>query len=308
MGSASEFLRMSQHERSLTAAHRPIRPRLGHADTLLEQVLFDEWRQRTSVLAGELPGNRYLSGMRSREIGGARGGQLLFDDTPGQIAVQLTSEHADAELNLAECLRHWHDGSNVAPAGVVLTSEDAIALGAQTKIDIVSCGDAQVGARRSPFLRASRALSLFAYELGMKLIAARGSLAATELKTDERVVVVDRQTNLPARGQRYIASHEDGTRIEGVTDAKGSTSILRSYAMGAVQIAVPPDRATIGSIVGSSSVCPASGWWRCEDRQGLDGARWFSVGTLLPAATVVASARGRAAGPDQYVHRRSASA
>ncbi|WP_312183549.1 type VI secretion system Vgr family protein, partial [Massilia timonae] len=50
--------------------------------------------------AGELPGNRYLSGMRSREIGGARGGQLLFDDTPGQIAVQLASEHAASELNL----------------------------------------------------------------------------------------------------------------------------------------------------------------------------------------------------------------
>lgn len=32
MDSASEFLRMLQHERSLTTAHRPIRLRLGHAD------------------------------------------------------------------------------------------------------------------------------------------------------------------------------------------------------------------------------------------------------------------------------------
>lgn len=375
--------------------------------------------------AGELPGNRYLSGMRSREIGGARGGQLLFDDTPGQIAVQLASEHAGSELNLgwlseprangegvargegaelrsdkavalrggegillsagarheqagaqlerdglvgiaeamhgvldtlatlaadhgeseqarsrldalAERLRHWHDGSNVAPAahaveggapmvavsapaGVVVTSDDSIALGAQTKIDIVSTGDAELATGRSLFLRASRALSLFAHELGMKLIAARGDivvethrgdieiksssrirliaatgieleapsvkvvsqgtqtdwdggtithqssgkhvvraasvehlspgggapaglhLPATELETDERVVVFDRQTNLPARGQRYVARHEDGTRIQGVTDDEGRTSILSSYAMGDIEIRLLPD-------------------------------------------------------------------
>ena len=373
--------------------------------------------------AGELPGNRYLSGMRSREIGGARGGQLLFDDTPGQIAVQLASEHAASELNLgwlseprangqagargegaelrsdkavalrggegillsaggkqtdagaqleraslvgiaeamhgvldtlgrlagdhgeseeakprldalAERLRHWHDGSNVAPgsgtggeplvavhapAGVVLASDDSIALGAQTKVDIVSTGDAEMATGRSLFLRASRALSMFAYELGMKLIAARGDivvethrgdieikssnrirliaatgieleapsvkvvsqgtqtdwdggtithqssgkhvvraasvehlspgggtpaglrLPATELETDERVVVIDRQTNLPARGKRYIARHEDGTRIQGVTDDEGRTSILSSYAMGDIEIRLLPD-------------------------------------------------------------------
>ena len=373
--------------------------------------------------AGELPGNRYLSGMRSREIGGARGGQLLFDDTPGQIAVQLASEHAASELNLgwlseprangqagprgegaelrsdkavalrggegillsaggkqtdagaqleraslvgiaeamhgvldtlgrlagdhgeseeakprldalAERLRHWHDGSNVAPgsetggeplvavnapAGVVIASDDSIALGAQTKVDIVSTGDAEMATGRSLFLRASRALSMFAYELGMKLIAARGDivvethrgdieikssnrirliaatgieleapsvkvvsqgtqtdwdggtithqssgkhvvraasvehlspgggtpaglrLPATELETDERVVLIDRQTNLPARGKRYVARHEDGTRIQGVTDDEGRTSILSSYAMGDIEIRVLPD-------------------------------------------------------------------
>lgn len=371
--------------------------------------------------AGELPGNRYLSGMRSREIGGARGGQLLFDDTPGQIGVQLASEHADAELNLGwlsaprangqgaargegaelrsskavavrggegillsagdagdapaqlergglvgiaelmhgvldelgrmaaehgedetaaarlaelgERLRHWHAGSNVAaangkggapmlaataPAGVVVASDDAIALGARKKVDIVSLGDAELASGRGLFLRAARALSLFAHELGMKLIAARGDvvvethkgdieiksssrirliaaagieleapsvkvvsqgtqtdwdggsithqssgkhvvraagvehvlggagtpaglrLPATALETDERVVVLDRQTGLPARGQRYVARHQDGTQIEGVTDDEGRTGILHSYTMGDIEIRLLP--------------------------------------------------------------------
>ena len=240
--------------------------------------------------AGELPGNRYLSGMRSREIGGARGGQLLFDDTPGQIGVQLASEHGGSALNLgwlseprangqgaprgegaelrsskavavrggagvlisagakdddagaqlergglvgiadvmhgvldelgrlaaehgeeeqakprlaelARRLRGWHEGSNVAPdmatdagaqpmaamtapAGVVLASDDSIALGAQVKIDIVSAGDAEVAAGRSLFFRAARAMSLFAYELGLKLIAARGNVVIESHKGD----------------------------------------------------------------------------------------------------------------------------
>lgn len=50
--------------------------------------------------AGGLPGNRYLSGLRSREIRGRRGNQLRFDDTPGQISTQIASDQAATQLNL----------------------------------------------------------------------------------------------------------------------------------------------------------------------------------------------------------------
>jgi len=50
--------------------------------------------------AGELPGNRYLSGMRSREVNGSRANRLRFDDTKGEISAQLASEHSWAQLNL----------------------------------------------------------------------------------------------------------------------------------------------------------------------------------------------------------------
>jgi len=49
---------------------------------------------------GALPGNRYLAGMRSREVRGQGGNQLRFDDTPRQISAQLASDHATTELNL----------------------------------------------------------------------------------------------------------------------------------------------------------------------------------------------------------------
>ncbi|PFH11015.1 type VI secretion system secreted protein VgrG [Collimonas sp. PA-H2] len=47
-----------------------------------------------------LPGDRYLSGIVSKEVQGTRANQLRIDDTPAQISVQLASGHASTELNL----------------------------------------------------------------------------------------------------------------------------------------------------------------------------------------------------------------
>jgi type VI secretion system secreted protein VgrG len=358
---------------------------------------------------GGLPGNRYLSGTRSKEVGGMRGNQLRFDDTRGQIGAQLASDHAASALNLgwltdpradgvgeargegvelrtdqavavrgergvlisaeggtgpqlaraglngladlmqgvldelarqAEALagdeqaqprlqaltgklKRWQEGADLAqgqpivaasaPAGMILGSQDNLAIGAETKIDVICGGDTEVAAGRNLFLRAARSLSLFAFELGLKLVAARGDvvvkthqgnveirssgkislvaadsiefqaptvkvvaqgtqtdwgggaiiqqssgkhtiraagldqvgpgggtpvglhLPETRLETDERMVAIDRQTGLPAKGRRYTARHEDGTIVEGTTDDQGRTDILRAYALGAIE-------------------------------------------------------------------------
>ncbi|MDQ2820525.1 MAG: type VI secretion system tip protein VgrG [Pseudomonadota bacterium] len=361
---------------------------------------------------GGLPGNRYLSGTRSKEAGGTRGNQLRFDDTPGQIGVQVASDHVASALNLGwigqprengagalrgegaelrssgatavrgtrgvlvsaeggegpqlaraglsgladvlqgvlgelarqatelagdapatphtqqlfDKLRRWQEGADAivavsAPAGIVIGSQDTLAFGAETRIDVVCAGDTGVVAGRNLFLRAARSLSLFAYELGMKLVAARGdvviqthrgnvevrsagtirliaadsiefqaprvkvvaqgvqtdwgsgaitqqssgphtvmsagfvetgpgtgvpvglALPDTRLETDERLVAVDRQTGLPARGRRYTARHEDGTTIDGITDEEGRTGILQAYAMGDIEFRLHPPAA-----------------------------------------------------------------
>jgi type VI secretion system secreted protein VgrG len=374
---------------------------------------------------GDLPGNRYLSGSRSREVGGQRGNQLRFDDTRGQISAQVASDHAASELNLGwlthakanghgeprgegaelrsdqavavrggkgvlltahpspqgggeqlerdnlvglaevmqgvldelsrlatehtqdeaakprladlvDKLKRWHEGTNMAqggaagetrppilaataPGGIVLGSDDNLALGAQTKIDLVCAGDTELSSGRNVFVRAARRLSLFVYELGMKLVAARGdvtiqtfrgkviinssdeielvatnkisfrapavevvsqgartdwnggtikqqstakhvidapmvhirpeagggelvsSSGGSELRTDERLVLFDRQTGLPVKGRRYVAKHEDGTTVEGVTDDEGRTSILKSKQIGDIEFRVLPE-------------------------------------------------------------------
>jgi len=48
---------------------------------------------------------------------------------------------------------------------------------------------------------------------------------------------------------------------------------------------MPHRDALIGSVAQSSAVCPASGWWRCDDSDALDGTRWFAAGSLLPRAS-----------------------
>ena len=249
---------------------------------------------------GELPGNRYLAGTRTREIKGQRGNQLRFDDTQGEISAQLASDHGASELNLGwltrpksggagaargegaelrsdkavavrgaqgvllsaeaspdaegaqlaraglvglaevmhgildevgklaavhtgdeptgerlavlvDKLKRWHEGSNVAesgsgggeaivaasaPAGIIVASQDNLALGAGRKVDVVSAGDAEVSAGRNLFLRAARSIAMFAHELGLKLVAGRGNIVVQtdqghiEIKSSGRISLI----------------------------------------------------------------------------------------------------------------------
>lgn len=230
---------------------------------------------------GALPGNKYLTGIKSKEVQGTRYNQLRLDDSPGQINAQLSSQHGHSELNLgwlthprndgkgeargegaelrsdhavavrgakgvlisaterqrasgkqldrAELiglvealqgvqqqlselsathhaddtddkelkqllgyLKQWEAGSNTendstgtggqpvvalsAPAGVAMTSQDNIAIGSQTHIDMVSIGNTQLSVGKKLLARVSDSISLFAHRLGIKLIAASGKL------------------------------------------------------------------------------------------------------------------------------------
>lgn len=64
--------------------------------------------------------------------------------------------------------------------------------------------------------------------------------------------------------------------------AKVATSAAIATTTANADSGDPP---SIGSYVKTGSSCPASGWWRCDDRNALDGTRWFAQGSLLPLAT-----------------------
>jgi type VI secretion system secreted protein VgrG len=287
--------------------------------------------------AGSLPGNRYLSGTRTREIGGGRGNQLRFDDTRGQISAQLGSDHGASELNLGwmtqprdhgagsprgegaelrsdlsvavrgaqgvlisaeadsggaggqlgraglvgladvmqgildevgklaavhnedepsqerlaalvEKLKRWHEGSNVAegaaggsapivaasaPAGVIIASSDNLALGATSKIDVVSAGDAEVSTGRNIFLRAARGLSMFAHEMGMKLGAGKGDIVVQthlgniQIKSSGRIsLIAAERIELEAPAVKIIAPGATTDWVDGkITHQSSSQQI-----------------------------------------------------------------------------------
>lgn len=78
---------------------------------------------------GGLPGNRYRSGIRSQEINGLRGNQLVLDDTTAQISAQLASDHGDSQLNLGFLTKSRIEGfAEPRGAGAELRTCDSIAL------------------------------------------------------------------------------------------------------------------------------------------------------------------------------------
>lgn len=76
-----------------------------------------------------LPGDRYLSGIVSKEGRGQRYNQLRMDDTPGQISAQLESAHGRSQLNLGYLTHPRCDGQAEARGeGFELATNDSGAI------------------------------------------------------------------------------------------------------------------------------------------------------------------------------------
>jgi type VI secretion system secreted protein VgrG len=108
-------------------------------------------------------------------------------------------------------LNQWEAGSNTesggtgagaqpvmalsAPAGLAMASQDNVAIGAQTHIDVLSLGNTQFSVGRKLLARVSESISLFAHRLGIKLVAASGKVELQthgddiELTSSKRIVL-----------------------------------------------------------------------------------------------------------------------
>ncbi|MDP9603233.1 UNVERIFIED_ORG: type VI secretion system secreted protein VgrG [Variovorax paradoxus] len=65
----------------------------------------------------ELPGQKHLSGIRSRELGGGRGNHLVLDDTQGKIQAQLRSDHQASQLSVGHIGRIEDTAGRKEPRG-----------------------------------------------------------------------------------------------------------------------------------------------------------------------------------------------
>ncbi|WP_353328883.1 type VI secretion system Vgr family protein, partial [Chitiniphilus shinanonensis] len=66
--------------------------------------------------AGSLPANKALSGIQSKEYQGSQYGELLFDDTQGEVRTKLSSEHGKTQLNQGY-LTHPRSDGKAEPRG-----------------------------------------------------------------------------------------------------------------------------------------------------------------------------------------------
>lgn len=66
--------------------------------------------------AGRLPANKTLSGIRTKEHHGGQYGELLFDDTTGEVRTKLSSEHGKTQLNMGY-LTHPRTDGDATPRG-----------------------------------------------------------------------------------------------------------------------------------------------------------------------------------------------
>lgn len=77
----------------------------------------------------ELPGDKALSGIQSKEFGSRRKSELIFDDTPGQLRTRLATEHAHTELNLGYLTHPRSKGQAQARGeGAELRSDKAVSI------------------------------------------------------------------------------------------------------------------------------------------------------------------------------------
>jgi type VI secretion system secreted protein VgrG len=97
------------------------------------------------------------------------------------------SKDSSALSELAERISNWDtsglDEKNEAaivavnaPAGSFFGSQQALALGAQSSVDITSAKDSRISSGRGLLLRAVRGVSMLAFKCGIKLVAVSGNI------------------------------------------------------------------------------------------------------------------------------------
>jgi type VI secretion system secreted protein VgrG len=155
--------------------------------------------------AGDLPGNRYLSGIKSREINGGRANQLRLDDTEGQISAQLASDHGASQLNLGWLPQPRADGhGEQRGAGAELRSDMSVAVRGQQGVLITAeSGDAEKGKHleRSELIRIAEGLQNLVRQLGERAEQHAGDKAPSK----DLFELIEKLKNLDDSGAPIVA-------------------------------------------------------------------------------------------------------
>jgi len=185
--------------------------------------------------ARSLPGNRFLAGIMSKEVGAMRYNQLRLDDTPGQINAQLASEHGHSQLNLGWLTHPRRNGEGQARGeGVELRSDEAIAVRAAklllltTQAMIGATGKQLESAPLKALLESSQAMLKELGEFAAQHQAMPVDLAShQELAQELQRVTQDAGVQAGPgenRGEPLIAQYADGGFVSATPNSSVSYS------------------------------------------------------------------------------------
>jgi type VI secretion system secreted protein VgrG len=146
----------------------------------------------TAKASGEAQGNQLD---RDELIGLSDGLRNIADQLAKLAEAHAKDPASGPELaQLLDKLKHLDQGSNVTsaaggagaggapivavsgPAGVIVASQENLALGAEKNADLITAGNTQMTAGGATSIRAAKGISAFANDGGIKNVAARGNV------------------------------------------------------------------------------------------------------------------------------------
>ncbi|GAC1610201.1 MAG: type VI secretion system Vgr family protein [Aquirhabdus sp.] len=125
------------------------------------RMYHDQRQPPTFSNTGNLPDNKYISGIKSKEINGDRYNQLRLDDTPNQISAQLASQHGESQLNLGFLtLPRAKDGKGEARGqGLELRTDESGAIRASKGLLLTTHGQSNAQGQQMDVSPAKASLS-----------------------------------------------------------------------------------------------------------------------------------------------------
>ena len=202
---------------------------------------------------GDLPGNRYLSGIKSREINGGRANQLMLDDTSGEISAQLSSDHGESQLNLGWLATPRAQGSGEARGeGAELRSDFKVAVrGEQGVLITAERGSASKGQHleRAELIRIAEQLQKLINRLSDRAEQHAGDKA----RGKELANLIDKLKSMGASGSPIVAVCGPAGLISTSTQniAIGAATTIDITSAGATYLA-SGETASMRSVKGMS--------------------------------------------------------
>lgn len=177
---------------------------------------------------GTLPENRFLAGIKSKEVQGARCNQLRLDDTPGQISAQLASDHGHSQLNLGWLTHPRSDGKGRPRGeGAELRSDQSVVLRAARLMLLTT--QAMLGAQGKQLEREPLQALL---ESSHALLKELGTFSG-----QHQAMPVDASSHEQLR--KALEDAEQGSNIKGEDNGERAAPLIAQYAEGGLVSATP---------------------------------------------------------------------